>query len=140
MTQTTAQRSLSAESAQPALQHHTGAAARAVIDLTALRRNVAALRASLRPGSQLIAVVKANAYGHGAAACAVAALDAGADALAVGRVGEGLALRGLGIDAPILVFGYHTDSEAEPAVAAELTLTPSSVASLSASRTFPGSI
>lgn len=132
VTQTTAPISLSAESAQLALPHHTGAAARAVVDLNALRRNVAALRASLRPGSQLIAVVKANAYGHGAAACAVAALDAGADALAVGRVGEGLALRGLGIDAPILVLGYHTDSEAEPAVAAGLTLTPSSVASLSA--------
>ena len=132
MTQSTARLSVPAESAQPALPHHLGFAARAIVDLAALRRNVAALRASLRAGSRLIAVVKADAYGHGAAACAGAALDAGAGALAVGRVGEGLALRGLGIDAPILVFGYCTDGEAEPAVAAGLTLTPSSAASLRA--------
>ena len=132
MTQSTARLSVPAESAQPALLHHPGFAARAIVDLAALRRNVAALRASLRAGSRLIAVVKADAYGHGAAACAGAALDAGAGALAVGRVGEGLALRGLGIDAPILVFGYCTDGEAEPAVAAGLTLTPSSAASLRA--------
>ena len=132
MTQSTARLSVPAESAQPALPHHPGFAARAIVDLAALRRNVAALRASLRAGSRLIAVVKADAYGHGAAPCAVAALDAGAGALAVGRVGEGLALRGLGIDAPILVLGYCTDGEAEPAVAAGLTVTPSSAASLRA--------
>ena len=132
MIQTTAHLSSSAKSAQPTLQHHTDSAAHAVVDLTALRRNVATLRASLSAGSQLIAVVKANAYGHGAAACAAAALDAGADALAVGRVGEGRALRDLGIDAPILVLGYYIDNETEPAVDAGLVLTPSSVASLSA--------
>ncbi|MCY3886696.1 MAG: alanine racemase [Chloroflexi bacterium] len=132
MTQSTAQLSVPAESAQPALSHQAGSAARAVVDLAALRHNVAALRASLRAESRLIAVVKADAYGHGAAACAAAALDAGADALAVGRVGEGLALRGLGIDVPILVLGHCTDGETEPAVAAGLTLTPSNAASLDA--------
>jgi len=101
--------------------------ARADVDLAALRYNVATLRAQLIGTARLFAVVKANAYGHGAIPCATAALSAGADALAVGRVAEGLALREAGIDAPILVLGYNTAAETEPAVQAGLALTPSSI-------------
>src|SRR5205085_1738787 len=58
----------------------------------ALRRNVATLRRALE-AAELWAVVKANAYGHGALECAAAALDAGATALCTATVGEALALR-----------------------------------------------
>lgn len=62
------------------------------IDLAALRRNAARLRESVAPAS-LWAVVKADAYGHGAVPCAGAALDAGADALCVATVAEAAELR-----------------------------------------------
>ncbi|MCZ9345808.1 alanine racemase, partial [Streptomyces sp. TRM76130] len=52
--------------------------ARAEIDLDALRGNVRTLRGLLAPGAQLMAVVKADAYGHGAIPCARAAVQAGA--------------------------------------------------------------
>ena len=62
------------------------------IDLGALRRNARRLLDAL-DGAELWAVVKANGYGHGAADCAAAALDAGATALCVATVAEALALR-----------------------------------------------
>ena len=55
---------------------------------------------------EVFAVVKANAYGHGAAPVARAALAAGATRLAVHRAIEGIELRQAGIDAPILIMGY----------------------------------
>ena len=72
----------------------------AEVDLGAIRHNVARLRP---PGVELMAVVKADAYGHGAAPVARAALEAGATWLAVALVEEGIALRDEGIAAPILV-------------------------------------
>ena len=75
----------------------------AEIDLGAIRHNVRALKGRA-PGSRLMAVVKADAYGHGAVPVARAALEAGADALAVVTAEEGAELRGAGITAPILVF------------------------------------
>ena len=62
------------------------------IDLGALRRNARRLLDVL-DGAELWAVVKADGYGHGAADCAAAALEAGATALCVATVGEALALR-----------------------------------------------
>ena len=62
------------------------------IDLGALRRNAQTLLGAL-DGAELWAVVKANAYGHGAVDCAEAALGAGASALCVATVGEALELR-----------------------------------------------
>ena len=76
------------------------------IDLDALAGNVRALRAFVGPNRQLFAVVKANAYGHGAEIVGPAALAAGADRLAVATVGEAVALRQVGISAPILLLGY----------------------------------
>jgi alanine racemase len=74
----------------------------AEIDLGALRHNVATLAAHI--GSQeLWAVVKADAYGHGAIECARVALQSGAQGLCVALVSEGVALRQAGINAPILI-------------------------------------
>ena len=75
----------------------------AEIDLGAIRHNVRALKGRA-PRSRLMAVVKADAYGHGAVPVARAALEAGAEALAVVTVEEGAELRSAGITAPILVF------------------------------------
>ena len=72
------------------------------VDLDAIRANVAALRAVAAPAA-LLAVVKANGYGHGAVPVARAALDAGAAWLGVARVEEGEQLRDAGIDAPIML-------------------------------------
>ncbi len=69
--------------------------ARAVVDLAALRANVRALRARA-PRAQLMAVVKANAYGHGAVPCAKAARQAGAEWVGTATPQEALALRAAG--------------------------------------------
>jgi alanine racemase len=73
------------------------------IDLGAIRHNVRALKRRAR-GARLMAVVKADAYGHGSVPVSLAALEAGADSLAVVTVKEGAELRRAGVTAPILVF------------------------------------
>ena len=78
------------------------------IDLGALRRNVQTLVRVL-DGAELWAVVKANAYGHGAVDCARAAVDAGATALCVATVAEGLELRAELPAVPMLVLGPAAD-------------------------------
>ena len=77
----------------------------AIIDLSAVRHNVRAIRASLPPATRMIAVVKANAYGHGVIPVSRAALSAGADWLAVAIPEEGVELRAAGFRVPILVLG-----------------------------------
>src|SRR5690606_15410078 len=76
------------------------------IDLGAIAANVRLVTSLLRPGTRLLAVVKADAYGHGAGAASRVALAHGASVLGVATVDEGIALRSIGIDAPILVLGY----------------------------------
>jgi len=95
------------------------------IDLGALRRNVRTLLRALR-GAELWAVVKADAYGHGAADVAAAALDAGAAALCVATTPEALALRPGLADARILVMGPAADREIAQAREARLELAVSS--------------
>jgi alanine racemase len=91
----------------------------AEIDLGAIAHNVRLLRP---PGAELMAVVKADGYGHGDAEVARAALGAGASRLGVSLVEEGLGLRDRGIDAPILVLTeFPPGSEKE---ALERGLTP----------------
>ena len=75
----------------------------AEVDLGAIRHNVRTLKRRAG-GALLMAVVKANAYGHGAVPTARAALEAGADSLAVVTAEEGAELRHAGLNAPILVF------------------------------------
>lgn len=76
------------------------------IDLGALASNVRWIRASVAADVSIMAVVKANAYGHGAQAVARTALQNGCDRLAVANMAEALALRECGIDAPILILSY----------------------------------
>jgi alanine racemase len=90
------------------------------VDHTALAANLAALRRLAGDPVSVIAVVKANAYGHGAIEVARTLLDHGAERLAVATLGEGLELRNAGIKAPILVLWALGAPEAEPAVAADL--------------------
>jgi alanine racemase len=93
------------------------------VDLEAIGANVRALCQLIGPGTVLAAVVKADAYGLGAEAVARAALAAGAGALAVARVEEGVALREAGIEAPILNVAHTAPSEAAAAVRFAITPT-----------------
>jgi alanine racemase len=97
----------------------------AEIDLDALAHNVRLLAARAAP-SRLWAVVKANAYGHGAVACGRAALDAGAHGLAVICADEAEELRRAGITAPILLLAYTPPSDAERVVSLGLRPTVAS--------------
>jgi alanine racemase len=74
-------------------------------------------------GVDVMAVVKANAYGHGACEVARASLAGGATWLAVARFGEARALRQAGIEAPTLVFGMVTPDEVDEAIALRVSLT-----------------
>lgn len=91
------------------------------IDLAALHNNVRLLRSHVGKERTFFAVVKANAYGHGASIVAPAALAAGADRLAVAAVNEGIELRQAGINAPILVMGYTPGWQAEALLQYNLT-------------------
>ena len=90
------------------------------IDLEAVRHNVQRLKP---PDAELMAVVKADGYGHGDAPVARAALEAGATWLGVALVEEGLGLREAGIDAPILVLSEFPGGSEKEALAADLTPT-----------------
>lgn len=85
----------------------------AQIDLDAFKHNLGEIRSLLEQKVKLMAVVKADGYGHGAIPCAKAALEAGADWLGVAILEEGVELRYSGIDAPILVMGSIFANEAK---------------------------
>ncbi|MFE4589474.1 alanine racemase [Streptomyces laurentii] len=85
--------------------------ARAEIDLEALRANVRTLRARVAPHVQLMAVVKADAYGHGAVRCAEAALAAGATWLGTATPHEALALRAAGLTEPRIMCWLWTPGD-----------------------------
>ncbi|RME07582.1 MAG: alanine racemase, partial [Anaerolineae bacterium] len=91
------------------------------VDLSAIRHNVRRTREMA--GCEVMAVVKANAYGHGAIPVAQAALQSGATWLAVARLDEGLALRQAGITTPILLLGYIPPQRVEHALEENISLT-----------------
>jgi alanine racemase len=93
----------------------------AEVDLDEIAFNVRAFKRHVGERVEIFAVVKANAYGHGAVPVARAALDAGATRLAVHRAIEGMELRRAGLAAPILVMGYTPPSGAEMIVRHDLT-------------------
>lgn len=97
-------------------------ATHARVDLDRYEENIRILREIAGPDKGFMAVLKANAYGHGAVACGRAAVRAGADYLAVARISEGIQLRRAGIDAPILVFGGPNLAQIEMAVNQRLTV------------------
>lgn len=98
--------------------------ARAEIDLAALRANVRALRART-PGAQLMAVVKADAYGHGAVPCARAAIEAGAAWVGTATPHEALALRAAGIGGRMLCWLWTPGGPWREAVEADIDVSVS---------------
>ncbi|MBM7839032.1 alanine racemase [Alkalihalobacillus xiaoxiensis] len=94
----------------------------ATIDLEAIASNTTLFKQSLAPSCQLMAVVKANGYGHGAVEVAKTALANGATYLGVAFLDEALELREAGINAPILVLGYTSPEALEQAVLHNITI------------------
>lgn len=99
----------------------------AVIDLAAFRENVAAVRSSIRGGAGIMAVVKADAYGHGMFSIASEAVEAGVEYLGVARAYEGAQLREAGIEIPILAFEVVPAEHQSAAIEHGLDLTVTSV-------------
>lgn len=93
------------------------------IDLDAIVANVRTLKQLLHPATALMAVVKADAYGHGAVAVAAATIEGGASWLGVATIDEGIELRQNGITVPILVLGATT-AAAEAQALKEYRLQP----------------
>jgi alanine racemase len=97
------------------------------VDLDAVRHNVTVLRGLLKQGAELLAVVKSEAYGHGAVPVAKAALSAGATRLGVNEVKEGAALRAARINVPIQLLTSCLAEELADGIEAELIFAVSSV-------------
>ncbi len=100
------------------------------IDLGAIRNNIAALKRLTQ--REIFAVVKANAYGHGAVPVARAALEAGAGWLAVARAGEALELRAAGITSPILILGWTPPGQLPGMISEHVSITVWSKAQITA--------
>jgi alanine racemase len=101
--------------------------AEASVELGAITSNIAALRAHVAPAA-VMAVVKANGYGHGAVPAARAALRGGADWLGVVHVAEALEIREAGIDVPLLCLMAIGSDDHAAAVAADVDLAAGSAA------------
>jgi len=91
------------------------------IDLDAIAYNCRQIKKWIGEKTELMAVVKGNAYGHGAVMVSKTALENGATRLAVARVDEGIQLRKAGVEAPILVLGYVPVDEMEEVVRWRIT-------------------
>ena len=105
------------------------------VDLSALQANFKALRTFLAAAGdagtappRIVAVVKANAYGHGAERVALALQSAGAELMACADIEEGITLRAAGVRVPILVFGALSVSDLDGVFDSTLTPTISSPA------------
>ncbi|GAH73118.1 unnamed protein product, partial [marine sediment metagenome] len=93
------------------------------INLDAIAHNVKKIRQIVGKNTQIIAVVKANAYGHGAIEVSETLLKNGVTMLGVGVIEEGIVLREAGIKAPILICGLTTNEQLESLVMYDLTAT-----------------
>jgi alanine racemase len=91
------------------------------VDLGAISRNVETVRRAVG-GSDVMVVVKANGYGHGAVESARAAIEGGAVALGVVEIDEALALRAAGIDAPVMAWLHGSDADFAAATAADIEI------------------
>ena len=104
----------------------------AEINLEAYAHNIRELKRLTRPPARLMAVVKANGYGHGAVEVAREALQNGAQYLGVARINEAIPLREAGLEVPILIFGYSPPDLAPVLMDYELTQTVYSLSTASA--------
>lgn len=95
----------------------------AEINLDAISANVRSLRSHLPGKTEIMAVVKADGYGHGAYQAAVTALNAGATWLGVALLDEALELREQGVQAPILVMGWVRPKDVAVAAEHHISLT-----------------
>lgn len=95
----------------------------AEVDLKAIAHNIRELRRITNPKARFMAIVKANAYGHGIIEVARQSLENGAEALGVANIEEGIQLRKAGIDAPVLIFGYTSPVHAKKLIEFDLTQT-----------------
>lgn len=93
------------------------------VDLDAIAHNVRIIKQVVGKNTQIIAVVKANAYGHGAVEVSETLLENGVTMLGVGVIEEGIVLREAGIKAPILICGLTMNDQIEPLVMYNLTAT-----------------
>ncbi|GGM17826.1 alanine racemase [Dactylosporangium sucinum] len=100
------------------------------VDLDAIRHNVATLRDLLAPGTRLMTVVKADAYGHGMLPVARAAVQAGTDWLGVATVDEALTLRDAGVTAPVLAWLHSPDRPLHEAIERDVDLSAASTDTL----------
>jgi len=113
-------------------RHNVERATRAVINLGAIRHNVSEIRRRIGNKRALMAVVKADGYGHGAVQVSQVALRSGADYLGVTTPEEGQQLREAGIDVPIMILGLIQPEEAYKVVNLRLTQAVSSLQLLEA--------
>jgi len=104
----------------------------AAIDLEAIAHNMEEIKTKITKETQICAVVKADAYGHGVNAVAKTVLQAGADRLAVAIVQEAVELRQGGFEVPILVLGCTPDWQATTVVENNVTQTICTLASAQA--------
>ena len=102
--------------------------AEALVDLSAIKANVKLLKE--KAGVDVLAVVKADAYGHGLVPVAKAALDAGATMLGVALLEEAIALRDAGITAPILAWLLQPGSDFKSAIDRDIDIAAGSIAAL----------
>ena len=102
--------------------------AEAIVDLSAIKHNVSLLKE--KSGTDLLAVVKADAYGHGLVPVAKAALDAGASILGVALLEEAISLREAGITAPILAWLVQPGSDFKSAIDLDIDLAAGSLKAL----------
>ncbi len=93
----------------------------AEVDLKAIACNIRELRRITSPYARLMAVVKANAYGHGLIEITRQAIHSGAEFLGVARASEGIQLRKAGFDVPVLIFSYTSPAMAGKLVEFDLT-------------------
>ena len=103
------------------LRQSHGLERQAIIDLSAIANNIRHLREIAAP-AKFMAVVKADAYGHGMVQVARTAVAAGAQWLGTAHVSEGLALRAAGLDVPVLSWLHTPDTNFMAAVANEIDL------------------
>lgn len=95
----------------------------AEINLDAIKNNVTEIKNTLNPKTKLMAIVKADAYGHGALEISKICLENGADWLGIATCDEGISLRKSNISVPMLILGYTVEEQLESVIEYDLTQT-----------------